>query len=245
MIEEETTDLQAEAWVAERSEGAPLEIEKATSITRAWFATVCGDSFYAKWIPENLTAAWADAERSIAGGDLHPAIVPLQRAVHTADGQLLLFPRVVGQNLGDQTVRAAFARLPFPTRREAVLTVCEALNAVREAGFTVVDWYEGNMLYDFDNSRLWLFDWELCVRGPSFVLEMDANYGSSRLMAPEEFVRGSVIDEASLVFNLGRYALLNLPELAEQSPEILAKATWPAKAGRYRTVREFLSALSD
>jgi len=96
----------------------------------------------------------------------------------------------------------------------------------------IVDWYEGNMIYDFADKHIWLFDWELCRRGQGFTLDMDSNYGSSRLMAPEEFIRGSWLDLQTLVFNLGRYALLTLPELAEQTAPILARATYPARSRR-------------
>jgi len=73
---------------------------------------------------------------------------------------------------------------------------------------------------------------------------MDSNYGSSRLMAPEEFLRGSWLDQRTLVFNLGRYALLALPELAEPLAPILARATYPARAERYASLREFTRALA-
>lgn len=100
------------------------------------------------------------------------------------------------------------------------------------------------MIYDFDEHRLWLFDWELCRPEEFFILTMDSNYGSSRLMAPEEFVRGRRIDQRSLVFNLGRYALLTLPELADQVADVLAKATHPAWSRRYPSVAAFVGELS-
>lgn len=140
-------------------------------------------------------------------------------------------------------MRKRFAALPVEERLSVVLDVCGALAAIADAGITVVDWYEGNTIYDFEAKRAWLFDWELCRRGSSFVLQMDSNYGSSRLMAPEEFVRGSIIDERTLVFNLGRFALLNLPDLADDLAPVLARATYPAKSERYITSRDFLAAL--
>ena len=95
------------------------------------------------------------------------------------------------------------------------------------------------MIYDFTAQCIHLFDWELCRPGNGFVLEMDSNYGSSRLMAPEEFVRGSWLDQRTLVFNLGRYALTTLPELADPLAPVLARATYPARSKRYATLSEF------
>jgi serine/threonine-protein kinase len=100
------------------------------------------------------------------------------------------------------------------------------------------------MIYDFAQQRIWLFDWELCRKGDGFTLEMDSNYGSSRLMAPEEFIRGSWLDQQTIVFNLGRYALLTLPELADTLAPVLARATYPARSRRYSSVREFTQAFS-
>lgn len=155
----------------------------------------------------------------------------------------MFYERVPGDNLGPQDIRARFQKLPVGERAGAVLTISEALAAICDAGFMVVDWYEGNMIYDFEARLLWLSDWELCRRGDSFLLEMDSNYGPSRLMAPEEFVRGSCPDQRTLVFNLGRYALLTPPEIAGQIAPFLARATYPAPAGRYSTLREFVAEL--
>ena len=116
------------------------------------------------------------------------------------------------------------------------------LTTIGDAGFMIVDWYEGNMIYDFAQKRIWLFDWELCRKGEGFTLEMDSNYGSSRLMAPEEFIRGSWLDQRTIVFNLGRYALLTLPELADALAPVLARATYPARSERYPSIREFTHA---
>ncbi|AIE84620.1 hypothetical protein [Fimbriimonas ginsengisoli] len=235
--------VSAEEWLRGASEGELEEVEKTTHDTRAWFATIDGVRVFAKWYPSALRDTWSGVERSIAGQALHPSIVPLERVVKCAGGDLFLYPRVDGENLGQPEAKHRFSKLPTQERLTAVLAVCGALAAVCEAGFAVVDWYEGNMIYDFERRRIWLFDWELSLPGGSFVLEMDSNYGSSRLQAPEEFVRGSVIDQVTLVFNLGRFALLNLPELADELAPVLAKATYPAKSGRFQTVAELARAL--
>lgn len=232
-------------WLLEHCAVEPQEIAKQTQATRAWFATVDEHDVFIKWYPPELRLSWARIEIAIAGANLHPAIVPLRQRVACSDGVLLLYSRVQGQSLDPQETRARFGTLPLAERAAAVLDISEALAAVCDAGFVIVDWYEGNMIYDFEARRMWLFDWELCREGGSFLLEMDSNYGSSKLMAPEEFVRGSQIDQVTMVFNLGRYALLTLPELAEPLAPILARATYPARSGRYRTAREFVAALSD
>lgn len=231
-------------WLGEYCTREPQELSKQTQITRAWFATLDGRDVFIKWYPTELRESWARVEMAIAGAHLHPAIVPLRQMVNCADGVLLIYERVKGESLATQDIRMRFGALPLAERATAVLVVAEALAAVCGAGFMIVDWYEGNMIYDFDARQIWLFDWELCREDDSFLLQMDSNYGSSKLMAPEEFIRGSRLDQSTIVFNLGRYTLLTLPELAEPIASTLARATYPARSERYSTVREFVNTLS-
>lgn len=217
-------------------------ITKDSAESSAWFAVSSGHPLFLKLYPWEADPARAAVETEIAGSGLHPSIVPLRRKVTCDEGVLLVFDRVSGENLGPAETRQRFQALPLAERSAAVTTVFAALAAICEAGFMIVDWYEGNMIYDFDAQRLWLFDWELCRRGDGFTLERDSNYGSSRLMAPEEFLRGRWLDQRTLVYNLGRYALLTLPELAEPLAPVLARATSPARTERYPSIREWNAA---
>ena len=205
----------------------------------AWTATVEAKESFLKFFPKPLDETRAAMESAIAGANLHPAIVSLRQTIALSDGALLIFDRVAGANLGPMDARKRFQFLSLAERITAVNAIFGASAAIYEAGFMIVDWYEGNMIYDFDQRQIWLFDWELCRRGSGFTLEMRNNYGSSRLMAPEEFLRGSLLDARTLVFNLGRYALMTLPELAEPLSPLLSRATHPARAERFATLREF------
>jgi serine/threonine protein kinase, bacterial len=220
-------------------------ISKESPETFAWFASTGEHDLFCKLYPHQYAETRAAIEIAIAGANVHPAIVPLRHTASCQEGILLLYDRVSGENLGPMGARGRFQALPLDERIRAVSDIFAALTAVIEAGFMIVDWYEGNMIYDFADKHIWLFDWELCRRGQGFTLDMDSNYGSSRLMAPEEFIRGSWLDQQTLVFNLGRYALLTLPELAEQTAPILARATYPARSGRYQSVREFPQAFTE
>jgi serine/threonine-protein kinase len=184
------------------------EIIKDSLETCAWFASGSGKDLFLKRYPHEFAEPRASTEIAIAAANLHPAIVPLRQVVPCREGILLLYDRVSGESLGPMETRGRFQALPLAARSVAVSAVFAALTAISDAGFIIVDWYEGNMIYDFAQQRIWLFDWELCRKGDGFTLEMDSNYGSSRLMAPEEFIRGSWLDQQTIVFNLGRYALL-------------------------------------
>lgn len=72
-----------------------------------------------------------------------------------------------------------------------------------------VDLYDGCVLYDFATHTVRLVDLDHYRAGP-YVLETDRQLGSSSYMAPEEFRRGATIDERTMVFTLGRIALVYL-----------------------------------
>ncbi|WP_063734171.1 hypothetical protein [Streptomyces virginiae] len=95
-----------------------------------------------------------------------------------------------------------FRAQPLTQISIALDTLLNAHLAVEDAGYVAVE-YDGCMLYDFDQQRMMLCDLDEYRPGP-FTLEADRLPGSSRYMAPEEFVRGSLIDIRTTVFNLGR-----------------------------------------
>lgn len=73
------------------------------------------------------------------------------------------------------------------------------------------------MLYDLNEHRMVLCDVDEYRVGP-FAREADRLPGSTRCMAPEEFVRGSLIDIRTTVFALGR-ALRLLLDAGDEEKE--------------------------
>lgn len=240
---EQQTGLDAKEWIAQNFCSPPKLLVKDTNETSAWLGHIGRQPVFAKWFPTRLVESWADVEAQISSSRLHPCIVPLLRVVECLNGVIHLYPWVPGESLGSVDARKRFLQLPISLRIGVALNVARALAAIADAGFYIVDWYEGNMIFDWHTNEIWLLDWELCRHGRSMLLEMDQNYGTSRLMAPEEFVRGSVLKESTLVFNLGRFFLGYLPELAIPLASILAKATYPDAAGRHETLAELTTDL--
>lgn len=145
----------------------------------------------------------------------HRAIATPIELSDSADGPQLVYPWLEGTVLCHATVDgpdrsglARFQQLAVPEVTSALATILDAHLAVAAAGFVAVDLYDGCFLYDFDARVMHLIDFDEYRPGP-FRLEADRLPGSRRYMAPEEFQRGSVIDERTTVFNLGR-TLANL-----------------------------------
>ncbi|MEU9026796.1 serine/threonine-protein kinase [Streptomyces sp. NPDC048383] len=191
----------------------------------------------------------------------HPAIVPLSHSFRTDDGLALVYPWMAGEVLYHPTrsrhggraapgsPMARFRQLPLPQVHAALDLLLGAHLAVEQAGLVAVDLYDGCMLYNFNDHRMTLCDLDEYRPGP-FTLQTDRLPGSSRYMAPEEFVRGSVIDTRTTVFNLGRALRLLLDAGDEEkqwrgTPSQLAaikKATAAAPEHRFRSVHSLVNA---
>lgn len=191
----------------------------------------------------------------------HAAIVPLVHSFTADDGLVLVHAWMSGEVLYHPTRRhrggraaagsptARFRAQPLARIHSALESVLAAHLAVEEAGFVAVDFYDGCMLYDFDGHRMMLCDLDEYRAGP-FVLEADRLPGSTRYMAPEEFVRGSVIDVRTTVFSLGRALRLLLDAGDEeqqwrgtpQQLEVIGTATAVAPKHRFPSVLSLVNA---
>jgi serine/threonine-protein kinase len=141
----------------------------------------------------------------------HDTIVaPTAVLTDVVNGPVLVYPWYDGTVLNqatrhesDRSGLARFQALPIAEVGAALRAILSAHVAVAAAGFVAVDLYDGCFLYDFDARVMRLIDLDEYRPGP-FAVEADRLPGSLRYMAPEEFVRGAVIDERTTVFNLGR-----------------------------------------
>lgn len=250
------TSLTAQAFVAQISDAPPSEIKKPSADMRAWLITSRRQPYFLKWVETARYDASLAKDAGICSRRLHPAITRLRNVIRTADGVLLVFEKAPGENLGDPQCRSRFFALPSAAKIRALRSIFGALAAIAEAGWILVDFYEGNVLYDFRAGTVTIFDFELFEPGDGFILQADRDYGSKRLMAPEEFVRGSLIDQTSNVFTLGRYAICALSARIDASwragfeaddplADVLARATRPSRHERYPTVREFVAAFEQ
>ncbi|MFI6782594.1 hypothetical protein [Micromonospora sp. NPDC050276] len=93
---------------------------------------------------------------------------------------------------------------------------------------------------------MWLIDLDEYRPGP-FVLDADRLPGSRRYMAPEEFVRGTVIDQRTTVYTLGRtiWHLLDSPHGWRGAPSqarLATHATQATTGDRLPDVRELVGA---
>jgi serine/threonine-protein kinase len=112
------------------------------------------------------------------------------------------------KNAADSAL-ARFRRLDVSTICNALDQIYDAHRVLAKAGWIAVDFYLGSIIYDFAKHQAHLMDLDMYHAG-SFTNQMGRMFGSRSLMAPEEFQKGALIDEATNVFVMGRAAFLLL-----------------------------------
>ncbi|GAA4997278.1 serine/threonine protein kinase [Streptomyces siamensis] len=191
----------------------------------------------------------------------HPAIVPQVHRIAVGDSWAVVMPWREGEVLYRATAAgrrdrtgpygpgARFRALPPARVLAAFDRVLDAHLAVEAAGHVAVDFYDGALLYDFAADVAHLIDLDEYRPGP-FVVEEERLPGSRRFMAPEEFVRGAVVDTRTTVFTLGRTARLLLDGGDEERAwrgtsrqlAVVARATFPDPDDRFADVHRFAAA---
>jgi serine/threonine-protein kinase len=185
----------------------------------------------------------------------HPNVPALRGSFNTADGLAIVHDWVPGEVLypmelgrGDEARRrpehpnARFRALPLPAIIAALDTIYDVHCEIARQGFVAVDFYDGCILYDFETGATHLCDLDNYQPGP-FILEGERLPGSTRFMAPEEFERGSVIDECTNVYTMGRTALVLLEgRIPPAMGDVARHASDPAREKRYAKVADFVDA---
>jgi len=139
-----------------------------------------------------------------------------------------------------------FMRLPFREKVMAYNRILEFFVELENLDIIVEDFYDGCIIYDFDNKKPYLCDLDHIHSG-EYPLTKDRQYGSTRFMAPEEFEKGSIIDKRTNVYTMGAagFVLLN-SNRREKSDwnrseilfKILYKATSQEKNNRFQSINE-------
>ncbi|OYU68980.1 MAG: hypothetical protein CFE28_02625 [Alphaproteobacteria bacterium PA2] len=175
----------------------------------------------------------------------HPTLVPLIQTIHGDQGPVLVFPWVDAAPLRQsQRMRST----PLEDVLHASKDVIDVHRAIEAAGFVSIDLYDGNLLY---NDRIHLIDVDEYRPSP-FILDAPRTLGSTRFMAPEEFLRGARLDSRTMVFQLGRTLAVLLDPPAGNSLDrcpalgpIIGRATAHDPEARYQTVAELADRLKE
>lgn len=139
-----------------------------------------------------------------------------------------------------------------PARALKMLDMVYDLHAELAAeGYIAVDFYDGNLLIDFERDEAVVCDLDLYRKKPA-VNDRGRMQGSSRFMAPEEYTLGAMLTESTNVYAMGALAFeffgdnLNRKMDHWHGPRALfpvaQKATMENPYDRYPSLRAFLKA---
>ena len=188
----------------------------------------------------------------------HAGVPPLYRIVESPAGPMLVYRWVEGELVraaaerrGDpQSAYQRFGALPVEERARAFDTVYEVHALLATRGWVAVDLYDGSLIYDFGQKRLYLVDLDHYHKGV-FTNAMGRMFGSTRFMAPEEFELGATIDQRTTVFTLGRLAAVFMGDGTLDAGTfaggpalhaVVARACRPEPRERYTAVADFYTA---
>lgn len=224
-------------------------------------AQVAGEHFVVKEASDPESVAWLESAVRFHSVVQHPVIAPVLASFRTPTGLALVEEWAPGQPLFDpfdatrlpldhpDSVYQRFLRLPAEEIAQCVGLLIEAHVAVARASFVAVDLYEGCVMWDDATRSIRLIDLDHYQPGP-YLLESERQIGSLSFMAPEELTRGAVVDERTMVYTVGRLALVLLGcprrKTAERSLfrgtdnqfAIATRATQPNPNERFQTVSD-------
>ena len=195
---------------------------------------------------------------SLARSCNHPVLPEMHRIVQSPDGPMLVYAWTPGEllhvsRMERQNPLSAYKRfIQLPVDR--IIDVLDAIYELHvqlvELGWIVVDFYDGCLIYDFDNDWLHVVDLDMYHRGP-FVNAMGRMFGSSRFMAPEEFVLNAQIDVRTTAYTMGRTAAVLLSDGTlsratfrgtDKAFAVITRACAEAPEDRYASMTDFYNA---
>lgn len=177
----------------------------------------------------------------------HDNLIQIMDQGHVGAGYMLLFKWQAGESLHDMTIPKGekysnpkspnyrFDRLPMEEHMACLDRIYDFHRQVSQAGYVAVDFYDGSLMYDFQTCKLTICDVDVYRKGPS-TNDMGRMWGSSRLMAPEEFALGAPIDEITNVYLMGALAFEFLGNSRSKDRE-----TWKSSEVLYQVANRAVS----
>lgn len=105
-----------------------------------------------------------------------------------------------------------FMQLPINARLAVFSDILSFFEYVASQNYVAIDFYDGSIMYDFENCKTTICDIDLFRKQPC-INGMGRMWGSSRFQSPEEYQLGAVIDEITNVYTLGPPLLHSLASI--------------------------------
>ena len=139
--------------------------------------------------------------------------------------------------------RERFKKLPAPKKLHAFDAIFDFLIFVESKGYVAVDFYDGSIMYDFDQNTLTICDIDFFRKSPT-INDMGNFWGTKRLKSPEEYILGAKIDSVTNVFTIGALLFHFFGSYTDHEIKIMSKEnaffpcryeTWELSESLYNT----------
>ncbi len=162
---------------------------------------------------ERYSGAPADAVARLKAtlpvyGDLkHRNLIELLEAKDMGGGFAMVFKWADGDCMGIMypASHQRFMQLPTHDRLDVFSDILNFFEYVASQNYVAIDFYDGSILYDFENRKTTICDIDFFRKQPCRN-DMGRMWGSSRFQSPEEYKLGAAIDEVTNIYTLGATA---------------------------------------
>ena len=180
----------------------------------------------------------------------HENLIGFVNAEEIAGGYAMIFRWANGDCMGRMYPKAhrRFFELPVEARLKVFYDLCCFVEYVNLQGYVALDFYDGSILYDFENERTTICDIDLFRKKPC-INDMGRMWGSSKFMSPEEFQLEAEIDEVTNVYTLGAFAFALFGSydrsydkwsLKKELYCVAKKATSSDRDKRHQSIKQFI-----
>jgi serine/threonine-protein kinase len=185
----------------------------------------------------------------------HRNLVSFINGVDIKNGYLAIFEWTDAECMGKQyECRYKFFELSLIDRIHIFEDILEFHRFVSEQGYVAIDFYDGSIMFDFSSKRTIICDID-CYSKMPYINSMGRMWGSSRFMSPEEFKKGSLLDEVTNVFLMGATAFALLGDASDKTLQkwnagkelfaVAEKAVSKDRENRYQSINEFIIAWTN
>ncbi len=107
------------------------------------------------------------------------------------------------ENSSELAPRVRFAKLPHEKKLDAFDAIFDFLVFTESKGYVAVDFYDGSIMYDFQQGSVTICDIDFFRKSPVINDMGEHFWGTKRLKAPEEYILGARVDTVTNVFAMG------------------------------------------
>lgn len=179
----------------------------------------------------------------------HENLIKFIKSEKVGHGFALIFEWCNGECMGRMypASRKKFIDMNVELKKKVFDDIISFFIYIASEKFVAIDFYDGSILYDFDENKTIICDIDFFRKMP-VVNDMGRMYGSSLFQSPEELKFGEVIDEVSNVYTIGATAFALFADfdrtgnkwiLSKKSLKVAQKAINDDRCKRQKSIAEF------